>query len=103
MAAAYTLSYTVGLLRTAVLLRRRLEGRMDGRRLCRVYGKLAASSAAAGTLGWLVARCCSAGVAAGAWAPVLALAAGGVTMALLFVLLARVLKISELRSLPGLR
>jgi putative peptidoglycan lipid II flippase len=33
---------------------------------------------------------------------VLGLAAGGLAMLMVFVLLARILKISELRSLPGL-
>ena len=41
-------------------------------------------------------------VAAG-WSPALALVAGGLSMALIFLGLARALKIGELRSLPGLR
>ncbi|MEU6991063.1 murein biosynthesis integral membrane protein MurJ [Streptomyces sp. NPDC046465] len=103
MAVAYAASYAVGLLITALRLRRRLEGRMDGRRLCRTYGKLAASAVSAGALGWLVARTYSTTLTSTTWAPALALAAGGATMAFLFVLLARAFKISELRSLPGLR
>ncbi|WP_229852902.1 murein biosynthesis integral membrane protein MurJ [Streptomyces albospinus] len=103
MAAAYTLAYAAGLLATALLLRRRLSGRLDGRRLCRTYGKLTASAAAAGALGWLAARACSGIATAPGWTPVLALAAGGATMALVFVALARVLKVGELGSLPGLR
>ncbi|GHC89658.1 murein biosynthesis integral membrane protein MurJ [Streptomyces flavofungini] len=103
MAAAYTASYAFGLLLTALRLRRRLEGRLDGKRLCRTYGKLTASALTAGALGWLVARTCSTNLVSATWTPGLALAAGGATMALLFLLLARVLKISELRSLPGLR
>ncbi|MBL1095564.1 murein biosynthesis integral membrane protein MurJ [Streptomyces sp. 205] len=102
MAAGYAVSYAVGLLFTALRLRRRLEGRLDGKRLCRTYGKLTAAAVAAAGLGWLVARGCSSAVASSAWAPVLGLAGGCVTMALLFVVLARVLRIGELRSLPGL-
>ncbi|MET9892331.1 murein biosynthesis integral membrane protein MurJ [Streptomyces sp. NPDC006465] len=102
LAGAYAASYAIGLLITALLLRRRLEGRLDGKRLCRTYGKLTASALTAGTLGWLVARTCATTVTSTTWAPVLGLAAGGVTMLLLFVLLARLLRISELRSLPGL-
>lgn len=97
MAAAYAASYAVGMLLTAVRLRRRLEGRLDGRRLCRTYGKLVASAVSASGLGWLAARSCT------TWAPALPLAAGGATMAVLFLLLARLLKTDELRSLPGLR
>ncbi|SEE89993.1 murein biosynthesis integral membrane protein MurJ [Streptomyces sp. 2314.4] len=103
MAAAYAVAYGIGLLLTVVLLRRRLAGRLDGRRLCRTYGKLALSAAAAAALGRLVAGACSGVSVPAGWASVPALAAGGLTMALAFVLLARVLKIAELRSLPGLR
>ncbi|MFH8570454.1 murein biosynthesis integral membrane protein MurJ [Streptomyces sp. NPDC017993] len=103
MAAAYTVAYGIGLLATALLLRRRLAGRLDGRRLCRTYGKLTAAAATAGTLGWAVARVCSDVPAAALRTPALTLSAGGLTMALVFVLSARLLKIGELRSLPGLR
>ncbi|MFF7542842.1 murein biosynthesis integral membrane protein MurJ [Streptomyces canus] len=102
LAGAYAASYAIGLLITAMLLRRRLEGRLDGKRLCRTYGKLTASALAAGALGWFVARSCSGTVSSTTWAPALGLAAGGLTMLLVFVLFARILKISELRSLPGL-
>ncbi|GAB7029560.1 murein biosynthesis integral membrane protein MurJ [Streptomyces sp. NPDC021749] len=103
MAAAYTVAYGAGLLLTALLLRRRLSGRLDGRRLCRTYGKLAGAAAVAGGAAWLVARACSGVAVPQFWAPVLALAAGGLTMALLFLGLARLLKVTELRTLPGLR
>ncbi|MFI6846242.1 murein biosynthesis integral membrane protein MurJ [Kitasatospora sp. NBC_00085] len=102
LAGAYAASYAIGLLVTALLLRRRLGGRLDGRRLCRTYGKLTASALAAGALGWSVARGCSATVTSATWAPVLGLAAGGLAMLTLFVLLARLLRIGELRRLPGL-
>ncbi|MET8679602.1 hypothetical protein ABZW18_19025 [Streptomyces sp. NPDC004647] len=84
------------------MLRRRLGGRLDGKRLCRTYVKLTTAALAAGTLGWFAARTCATTVTSSTWAPVLGLTAGGVTMLVLFVLLARILKISELRSLPGL-
>lgn len=103
MAAAYAASYAIGLLITAVRLRHRLEGRLDGKRLCRTYGKLVASAVSAGGLGWLAAHSCSTGLSSPAWAPALTLAAGGTTMAVLFLLLTRALKVDELRSLPGLR
>ncbi|MEU4849572.1 murein biosynthesis integral membrane protein MurJ [Streptomyces gilvosporeus] len=103
MAAAYAVAYGIGMLATALLLRRRLSGRLDGRRLCRTYGKLTASAAAAGALGWLVARACTGVPVPAGWTPALALAAGGGAMALAFVALARLLRTAELRSLPGLR
>ncbi|KUF18089.1 polysaccharide biosynthesis C-terminal domain-containing protein [Streptomyces silvensis] len=103
MAGAYSLSYAVGLFLSARRLRHRLDGRLDGRRLCRTYGKLTVSAVAAGVLGRLVAQAC-ASPAPAAWAPAAALAAGGLTMVLMFLLLARALRISELRRLrlPGL-
>ncbi|MFG2287461.1 murein biosynthesis integral membrane protein MurJ [Streptomyces sp. NPDC048595] len=103
MAGAYTVAYGIGLLVTARLLRRRLDGRLDGRRLCRTYGKLTGAAAAAGGVGWLVARSCSGVPVPEGWTPALALVAGGLTMALIFLGLARALKVGELRTLPGLR
>ncbi|MEV7027246.1 murein biosynthesis integral membrane protein MurJ, partial [Kitasatospora sp. NPDC093558] len=52
MAGAYALSYGVGLLLTALRLRRRTGGLLDGRRICRTYGKLTAAAALAGAAGW---------------------------------------------------
>ncbi|MEV7383827.1 murein biosynthesis integral membrane protein MurJ [Streptomyces lydicus] len=103
MAAAYAVAYGVGLLVTALLLRRRIAGRLDGRRLCRTYGRLAVAAALAGAAGRLAAWACSGASVPAGWAPALALTAGGLTMALLFLGLARVLRIDELRRLPGLR
>ncbi|WBP85513.1 murein biosynthesis integral membrane protein MurJ [Kitasatospora cathayae] len=102
MAAAYALSYAVGLLLTALRLRRRTGGLLDGRRICRAYAKLTAAATGAGTAGWLIARVCGHGPAPASWTPAISLAAGGVAMALLFLLFARLLRVGELRSLPGL-
>ncbi|GCD34679.1 lipid II flippase MurJ [Streptomyces chrestomyceticus JCM 4735] len=103
MAAAYAVSYGVGLLASAYLLRRRLEGRLDGHRLSRTYGKLTGAALAAGAVGWAAAHACAGATGDAFWSTALALVAGAATMALLFLLLARALRISELRSLPGLR
>jgi putative peptidoglycan lipid II flippase len=101
MAAAYSVSYLIGLLITALRLRRRLEGRLDGRRLCRTYGKLTTCAMTAAALGWLIARTSSAIATSPTWSSALGLAAGGVAMALVFLLFARVLKVTELGRLPG--
>ncbi|MFI1205692.1 murein biosynthesis integral membrane protein MurJ [Streptomyces sp. NPDC020883] len=103
MAAAYALSYVIGLLLTALRLRRRTEGLLDGRRICRTYARLTAAAIAAGGAGWLIAHFCSQSLASASWAPTLSLAAGGIAMVLLFLLFARISRIAELRSLPGLR
>jgi len=118
MAAAYAVSYGIGMLLTATRLRRRTEGLLDGRRICRTYGRLTVAAVGAGAAGWFVARCCSGGLGgvggldgfsgglggvASAFSTLpLSLAAGGLTMGLLFLLLARAFRIGELRSLPGL-
>ncbi|WP_316768233.1 murein biosynthesis integral membrane protein MurJ [Streptomyces sasae] len=98
MAAAYSLSYGIGLLLTAVRLRRRTEGLLDGRRICRTYAKLVAAATAAGVAGWFITRVCDRSSMSG----YLSLAAGGLTMVLLFLAFARLLRTTELRSLPGL-
>ncbi|MFE5374420.1 murein biosynthesis integral membrane protein MurJ [Streptomyces mirabilis] len=102
MAAAYALSYAIGLLMTALRLRKRTEGLLDGRRICRTYAKLTSAATGAGAAGWLIARSCNHNLTPAAWTPAISLAAGGIAMALLFLLLARLLRIGELRSLPGL-
>ncbi|MFF3918468.1 murein biosynthesis integral membrane protein MurJ [Streptomyces sp. NPDC001852] len=102
MAAAYAVSYAIGLVITGLRLRRRLEGRLDGKRLLRTYGKLTVAAATAGGVGWAAARACEGLIAAPATDSLLALMAGAIVMLTLFLLLACLLRITELRSLPGL-
>lgn len=90
MAAAYSLSYLAGLLVTGARLRRRLEGRIDGRRLARTYGKLVLAGALAAAAAWAVTR-------ADATAAVPALLSGGAVMASLFLAAACALRLPELR------
>ncbi|MDI5966152.1 murein biosynthesis integral membrane protein MurJ [Streptantibioticus silvisoli] len=100
MAAAYTVSYGIGFWRTATLLRRRLGGRIDGRRLLGTYLRLTLAAAVAGGAGLLTARLVPLDFTGSVIA---ALAAGAVVMAVLYLALARVLRIAELKTLPGLR
>lgn len=102
MAAAYALSYAIGLLLTALRLRRRTQGLLDGRRICRTYAKLTAAATAAAVAGWFIARACGQGLVPASWTPALSLTAGGIVLVLVFLLFARILRIGELRSLPGL-
>jgi putative peptidoglycan lipid II flippase len=102
MAAAYSLSYAIGLLLTALRLRRRTQGLLDGRRICRTYAKLTAAATAAAGTGWFIARSCGQGLASASWTPALSLTAGGIALVLVFLLFARILRIGELRGLPGL-
>ncbi|NUR04760.1 MAG: murein biosynthesis integral membrane protein MurJ [Streptomyces sp.] len=103
MAGAYALSYLVGLALTARLLRRRTGGRLDEGTLRRTYLKLLTAAALAAAAGWGAAHACAAFLGSGTWATAGALAAGTLSLAVAFLALARLLKIAELRSLPGLR
>jgi putative peptidoglycan lipid II flippase len=91
MAAAYSVSYLAGLLLTATRLRRRLEGRLDGRRLVRTYAKLTTAGALAAAAAWAVTRSDPSGA-------VPSLLTGGAVMALLFLATAGALRLPELRS-----
>ncbi|MFE6496279.1 murein biosynthesis integral membrane protein MurJ [Streptomyces sp. NPDC057748] len=102
MAGAYTLSYVAGLALTTVLLRRRLGGRIDDGGLRRTYAKLFCAAGPAAGLGWVVARACT-DLGSGTWATAVALAAGALATALGYLLLARLIKVNELRRLPGMR
>ncbi|MGW8387237.1 MULTISPECIES: murein biosynthesis integral membrane protein MurJ [unclassified Streptomyces] len=106
MAGAYTLSYLAGLTLTARLLRRRLGGRIGTGGLGRAYGKVLCAAVPAAGLGWAAARAVSgpggAG-AAGTWSTAVALASGVLSTAVAYLLLARLLKVEEVRRLPGLR
>ncbi|QHC18176.1 murein biosynthesis integral membrane protein MurJ [Streptomyces sp. GF20] len=106
MAGAYTLSYLAGLALTARLLRRRLGGRIGTGGLGRAYGKVLCAAVPAAGLGWAAARAVSgpgSPGAAGTWSTAVALASGVLSTAVAYLLLARLLKVEEVRRLPGLR
>ncbi|MDI3344566.1 murein biosynthesis integral membrane protein MurJ [Streptomyces sp. AJ-1] len=106
MAGAYTLSYLAGLTLTARLLRRRLGGRIGTGGLGRAYGKVLCAAVPAAGLGWAAARALSGPGgpgAAGTWSTAVALASGVLSTAVAYLLLARLLKVEEVRRLPGLR
>ncbi|MFD4304399.1 murein biosynthesis integral membrane protein MurJ [Streptomyces albidoflavus] len=106
MAGAYTLSYLAGLTLTARLLRRRLGGRIGTGGLGRAYGKVLCAAVPAAGLGWAAARAVSGPGgpgAAGTWSTAVALASGVLSTAVAYLLVARLLKVEEVRRLPGLR
>ncbi|MGW2202136.1 murein biosynthesis integral membrane protein MurJ [Streptomyces sp. NPDC001774] len=102
MAGAYTLAYVAGLALTAYLLRKKMGGRIDDGGLRRTYVKLLCAACPAAGLGWAAARAC-AGLGEGTWPTAVGLAAGALATALVYLLLARLLKINEPRRLPGMR
>jgi putative peptidoglycan lipid II flippase len=65
--------------------------------------KLLLAAGVAAALGWGAARACADALDTGTWPTALTLTAGTAVMALVYLGLARLLKITELRSLPGLR
>ncbi|MYW70003.1 murein biosynthesis integral membrane protein MurJ [Streptomyces sp. SID8379] len=99
MAAAYSVSYGIGLLLTARRLRRRLDGRIDGRRLVRTYGKLILAAGVAAGAAWGTSHVCAAAAGTTVTGTALALGAGVLVMAGAFLGLARMLRIGELRRL----
>ncbi|MEV0640093.1 murein biosynthesis integral membrane protein MurJ [Streptomyces sp. NPDC050619] len=103
MAGGYALSYVAGLALTARLLRGKVGGSLDDGGLRRTYVKLVCAAGLAAALGWAAARACAASTDTGAWSTALALTAGTATMLPAYLLLARLLRVSELRRLPGLR
>ncbi|WP_443059100.1 murein biosynthesis integral membrane protein MurJ [Streptomyces sp. NBC_00388] len=103
MAACYGVASAAGLVLTAWLLRRRLGGRLDGRRVCRTYGRLGGAALTAAAAGWTAAGLCPVPSSSPAVAAGLALAAGGGVMLLLHLLLARAWGAAGPRGLPRLR
>jgi putative peptidoglycan lipid II flippase len=103
MAGAYTLSYLAGLVLTARLLRKRVGGRLDSGALRRTYTKLVSAAGLAAVLSWTAAHVCRSFLGTGSWPTAVALASGTLTLAASYVVLTRLMKVSELRRIPGLR
>ena len=98
VAAAYALTYVIGLALSTAVLRRRVGG-LDGSRVVRTYVRLTLAAipaaGAATAVSWLISRAAGDG-GAGSLA---ALAAGGVVLVALYVLGARLLHVDELSAL----
>ncbi|MBT2365748.1 murein biosynthesis integral membrane protein MurJ [Streptomyces sp. ISL-10] len=103
MAGAYTLSYLAGLVLTAGLLRKKLGGRLDDGGLRRTYVKLLIAAGLAAGSGWAAARACAAMLDTGTGPNAITLAAGTIAMTLGYLLFARLMRVSELRVLPGVK
>ncbi|MGI5139331.1 murein biosynthesis integral membrane protein MurJ [Streptomyces sp. CA-106110] len=103
MAGGYTLSYLAGLALTARLLRKRVGGRLDDGAVRLTYTKLVCAAGLGAILGWVTARTSAAFLGTGTGPTAITLTAGTLTLGLAYLVLARLMKISELRQLPGLR
>ncbi|GKQ38888.1 murein biosynthesis integral membrane protein MurJ [Streptomyces sp. A012304] len=103
MAGGYAVSYLAGLALTVRLLRRRTGGRVDDGAVRRTYTKLVCASGLAAALAWAADRACAVSLGAGTTATAIALAAGIVTLGAAYAVLARLLRVEELRELRALR
>lgn len=98
VAAAYAVTYAVGLGLSTHVLRRRL-GRLDAAAVVRTYVRLAVAATVAGSLGWLVAWLVGRSLGNGLVGSAASLTAGGAVLLSGYLLLARVLHVRELDTL----
>ncbi|MEV6028295.1 murein biosynthesis integral membrane protein MurJ [Streptomyces sp. NPDC052036] len=103
MAGAYTLSSLAGLALTARLLRKRAGGRLDDGEVRRTYTRVLCAAGLSAGLSWITAHSCASALGPGTWPTVVTLAAGTLTLGAAYLVLARLMKVGELRRLPGLR
>ena len=101
MAASYALTYYLGLGLSTAVLRRRIGG-VDGRRVTRTYARLLAAAVPSALTAYGVARLVTTGLGEGPWGSLAALAAGGGVLLAGYLLLARVMRVAELRALLGM-
>lgn len=103
MAGGCTLSYLAGLALTARRLRGRTGGRLDDGALRRTYTKLLVAAGLAAAAGRAADAACAAALGGGTLSTATALAAGSLTLVLVYLGVARLTKVDELRALRGLR
>ncbi|MDP9418354.1 MAG: murein biosynthesis integral membrane protein MurJ [Actinomycetota bacterium] len=100
IAAGYSLAYAVGLAVSLAVLRRRL-GSLDGRRVVRTYVRVLLAGAVAGAAAWALAELAQRVPGPEVLGASLALAAGGLVLAVGYVALARRMRVRELDALLG--
>jgi putative peptidoglycan lipid II flippase len=101
IAAAYALAYVLGFVVSALALRRRVGG-LDGARVLRTYVRLAVASLLAGLVAWAVLEAVRALMPAGSYGGVvLGLALALPVAVVLYVALARRMRVREVTRLTG--
>jgi putative peptidoglycan lipid II flippase len=95
---AYAAAYTTGLIAAAAILRRRL-GRIDGHRLLRTHARVAVAAGTAGGCGAGTAYALAPLIDSGYSSALLTLAAAGVTGTAAYVVVARLVRLTEVRQL----
>ena len=98
VALAYSLTYLCGLALSTAVLRRRTEG-LDGPAVVRHYVRLLVAAVPAGLLGWTVSWVVGRSLGDGPSGSLASLAAGGAVLLLVYLGLARALRVRELTDL----
>lgn len=102
MAASYGLGYAVGVGIAWRRLRRRLGGDLDGARVLRAYARLITAATPAALAAGAVSYALTDALGAGALPSLLSLTAGGTVLLLVFLLMARLLRVPELTALTAM-
>lgn len=95
---AYAAAYTAGLIAAAAILRHRL-GRIDGHRLVRTHAQVAIATGIAGCCGAVTVYALAPIVGSGLSAALITLTAAGIAGSTVYVVVARLLRLTELRQL----
>ncbi|MCY7372641.1 MAG: murein biosynthesis integral membrane protein MurJ [Spirochaetaceae bacterium] len=98
VAAAYALTYVLGLALSTAVLRRRVGG-LDGPRVLRTYARLVTAAVPSALAGWGVSWLVARRLGDGLSGSVASLAAGGAVLLVLYLLLGRALRVRELAAL----
>lgn len=102
MAASYGLGYAFGVGIAWRRLRRRLGGDLDGGRVLRTYARLITASLPAALAAGAVAYVLTRELGSGALPSLLSLTAGGTALLLVFLAMARLLRVPELTALTSM-
>ncbi|KWW98401.1 murein biosynthesis integral membrane protein MurJ [Carbonactinospora thermoautotrophica] len=101
LAVSYSVSYTIGLIQSTRLLRRRIGG-LDGPRVIRTYARLCVAGAVAAVCAFAVAQLATRIAGDGLAGSALAVVAGGLVLLGVYVLAAQRMRVAELDSMIGM-
>ena len=101
VAAAYALTYVLGLALSTALLRRRVGG-LDGPRVLQTYARLTLAAVPSALAGFGVSALVARRLGDGLTGSAASLAAGGTVLLVLYLLLGRALRVQELAALTTL-
>jgi putative peptidoglycan lipid II flippase len=97
-AAGNAIGYWIGYSVSLQVIRRRLGG-IEGRKVAVTYARTFAAAALAGMVAWAVARLTTNLLGTSAWSSLAAVATGGVVMLVVYLAVARFLRVAEVREI----